>query len=393
MTTQYVSLFSGAGGLDIGLERAGFEAVSLCEIESVFCRTLSANQSWAHGDGRKYLSNATILNADIRDVRAEDLSIGKRIDLVVGGPPCQAFSSSGKQLSVLDPRGALVSEFCRIVGELKPRVFLFENVRGLVTARDKNGEPGGVITELMHVLEELGYSCRAALLNSADYGASQRRVRCFIIGSSRGKAPQFPESTCQKDGGLFSDQWNSLREFLLQHADDDSSQFTFPTRQLAEKLAEIECGSGLKSQGKAEATRPGGHWGYRQGTFIADLELPARTVTGSSSQDWIRWNGVLRRLTLKEIMALQGFPNDWLVEGTKSQQYKQVGNAVPTVFGEALGQTILQHLQNFPKGKPVQIDIPESFRGHIEYTKRDHARNESSRTIHRRFQTTDTSDV
>ena len=264
MTTQYVSLFSGAGGLDIGLERAGIEAVSLCEIEPVFCRTLSANQGWAHSDGRKYLSNATILNADIRDVRAEDLSNGKRIDLVVGGPPCQAFSSSGKQLSVLDPRGALVSEFCRIVGELKPRVFLFENVRGLVTARDKNGEPGGVITELMHVLEELGYSCRAALLNSADYGASQRRVRCFIIGSSRGKAPQFPEATCQKDGGLFSVQWRSLREFLLQHADEDSSQFTFPTRQLAEKLAEIECGSGLKSQGKAEATRPRGHWGDRK---------------------------------------------------------------------------------------------------------------------------------
>ena len=393
MTTQYVSLFSGAGGLDIGLERAGFEAVSLCEIESVFCRTLSANQGWAHGDARKYLSNATIVNTDIRDVRAEDLSNGKRVDLVVGGPPCQAFSSSGKQMSVLDLRGALVSEFCRIVGELKPRVFLFENVRGLVTARDKNGEPGGVITELIHVLEELGYSCRAALLNSADYGACQRRVRCFIIGSSRGKAPAFPEPMCQKDGGLFSEQWRSLRDFLEQHADQDSSQFTFPTKQLAQQLAEIPCGSGLKSQGKAEATRPGGHWGYRQGTFIADLDLPARTVTGSSSQDWIRWDGMLRRLTFKEIKELQGFPDDWLVEGTKAQQYKQVGNAVPTVFGEALGQTILQHLKNFPKGKPVRIDIPESFKEHIDYTKRDHARNASSRTIHRHFQTTDTSDV
>jgi len=218
---RYVSLFSGAGGLDIGFERAGFEAVSLCEIESVFCNTLMANQGWTHNDGQEYLSHAKIVNADIRDVRAADLSLGKPIDLVVGGPPCQAFSSSGKQLSVLDPRGALVSEFCRIVGELKPRMFLFENVRGVVTARDKNGEPGGVIVELIRVLEELGYSCRAALLNSADYGSFQRRVRCFIIGSSRGKSPVFPEPTCQKDAGLFSEPWKSLRGFLEQHSDQN----------------------------------------------------------------------------------------------------------------------------------------------------------------------------
>ena len=91
MKMQYVSLFSGAGGLDIGLERAGFETVSLCEIESAFCKTLSANQGWTHSDGYNYLSNAKIVNSDIRDVQAGDLSIGKHIDLVVGGPPCQAF--------------------------------------------------------------------------------------------------------------------------------------------------------------------------------------------------------------------------------------------------------------------------------------------------------------
>ena len=390
---RYVSLFSGAGGLDIGFERAGFEAVSVCEIESVFCKTLLANQGWPHNDGQKYLTHAKIVNADIRDVNATDLSLGKKIDLVVGGPPCQAFSSSGKQLSVLDPRGALVSEFCRIVGELKPRMFLFENVRGVVTARDKNGEPGGVIVELIRVLEELGYSCRAALLNSADYGSYQRRVRCFIIGSSRGKSPVFPEPTCQKDGGLFSESWKSLREFLEQHAELNAAEFTFPTAQLAQQLADIPCGSGLKSQGKAEATRPGGHWGYRQGTFIADLDLPARTVTGSSSQDWIRWNGILRRLTLNEIKALQGFPDDWAVEGTKAQQYKQVGNAVPAVFGEALGRTILMHLENFPKGKPVLIDIPECFKSYIDYTKRDHARNSASRTVHRQFRKSDTAEL
>ena len=161
MKFRYVSLFSGAGGLDIGLEMAGLEPVSLCEIEREFCSTLKRNQGWAHKDGRTYLQSARILNADIRDVSHKDLYSGDELDLVVGGPPCQAFSSSGKQLSVLDPRGALVSEFYRIVDALKPKMFLFENVRGLVTARDKTGEPGGVVTELIHILEEAGYSCRA----------------------------------------------------------------------------------------------------------------------------------------------------------------------------------------------------------------------------------------
>jgi DNA (cytosine-5)-methyltransferase 1 len=386
MKPRYVSLFSGAGGLDIGLERAGLEPVSMCEIEKVFCSTLKDNQGWEHSDGRTYLGGAKIINADIREVSHKDLFSGSGLELLVGGPPCQAFSSSGKQLSVLDPRGALVSEFCRMVEALKPKMFLFENVRGLVTARDKSGEPGGVVTELIHILESTGYSCRAGLLNSADYGAYQRRVRCFIIGSRKGEAPHFPDPMFLNGAGLFEAPWRSLREFLSTHADEDESNFTYPSKALYEQLVDIRDGSGIKSPGKAEATRPGGHWGYRQGTFIADLNLPARTVTGSASQDWIRWSGKLRRLTFHEVKLLQGFPEGWVVCGTKAQQYKQIGNAVPTVFGEALGRVIGSHLQNFPTTKPVHIGVPESFKGYMDYTKRDHSRNKEARAVHRHFE-------
>lgn len=386
MSPRYISLFSGAGGLDIGLERAGLQPVSLCEIEKEFCRTLETNQGWIHQDGRAYLENAKILNADIREIDHKDLSSGDEVDLVVGGPPCQAFSSSGKQLSVLDPRGALVSEFYRIVDAIKPKMFLFENVRGLVTARDKSGEPGGVVTELIHILEEVGYSCRAGLLNSADYGAYQRRVRCFIVGSRNGEAPGFPDPEFQKGGGLFGRDWRSLREFLSVHADEDERNFAYPSRSLLTQLSDIPDGCGIKSPGRAEATRPGGHWGYRQGTFIADLDLPARTVTGSASQDWVRWNGGLRRLTFNEVKLLQGFPEDWVVQGTKAQQYKQIGNAVPTVFGEALGRIIVSHLENYPSTRPVRIGVPDSFRLYMEYTKKDHARNKDARTVHRQFE-------
>lgn len=386
MKPRYVSLFSGAGGLDIGLERAGLTPMSMCEIEKAYCSTLESNQGWKHSDGRTYLGSAKIINADVREVSPRELFDDSGLELLVGGPPCQAFSSSGKQLSVLDPRGALISEFYRMVDALKPKMFLFENVRGLVTARDKSGSPGGVVTELIHVLESAGYSCRAGLLNSADYGAYQRRVRCFIMGSRKGEAPHFPEPLFDKGARLPEAPWRSLHDFLSAHADKDESNFTYPTQALHALLTDIPNGSGVKSPGKAEATRPGGHWGYRQGSFVADLTLPARTITGSASQDWIRWNGRLRRLTFNEVKLLQGFPEDWVVCGGKAHQYKQIGNAAPTVFGEAIGRVIVSHLQNFPATKPVLIGVPATFKGYMEYTKRDHSRNKDSRTIHRRFE-------
>ena len=387
MKYKYVSLFTGAGGLDLGLEQSGLHCLAANEIEKVFCETLEANQGWKHNDGITYLKGTKIINSDIRNISSKDLyNETAELDLVVGGPPCQAFSSSGKQLSVLDPRGALLREFYRIIDELKPKMFLFENVRGIVTARDRNGEPGGVITKLIHILESIGYSCRAGLLNSADFGSFQRRVRCFIVGSKRGLAPEFSVSTHHRGIASVGEPWNSLGSFLSKYADKNSSNFTYPSSQLAKDLKNIPNGSGIKSPGKAEATRPGGHWGYRQGTFIANLDLPARTVTGSASQDWVRWEGILRRLTFNEIKQLQGFPEDWIVKGSKSQQYKQIGNAVPAVFGNLLGKCILNHLRNFPKIAAVKIPIPVNFTGAINYTKRDHERNKASRTVHLQFE-------
>ena len=141
----------------------------------------------------------------------------------------------------------------------------------------------------------------------------------------------------------------------------------------------------MKSAGKKEPTRPGGHWGYRQGTFIADQTLPARTVTGSASQDWVRRAGVLRRITLQEAKLLQGFPEDWVVEGTKAQKFTQVGNAVPAVFGELFGELIGSFLYDFPDTPPVRIEMPKSFKGYIDYTKKDHARNREARSVHQKF--------
>lgn len=382
-----ISLFSGAGGLDIGLERAGFETVALCEIEPRYAKTLTQNAGIPHDDGHQYFTSAKIVQADIRDLSGMDLSGGAAIDCVVGGPPCQAFSSAGKQLGILDPRGSLIAEFVRMVREIRPASFIFENVRGIVTARSPDGSAGGVIRQLYAALEGLGYSCRAGLLNAADYGAFQRRVRCFIIGVRSGVAPDFPlPSHVEGDSPqLFAQQWNSLGNFLERFADNNADNYVFPTAALAAELALLNDGTGLKSRGTAEPTRPGGHWGYRQGTFIADKSLPARTVTGSSSQDWVRWEGQLRRLTLLEVKRLQGFPDDWVLCGSKADAFKQIGNAVPTVFGQVLGKTLLDYLAQANTEKPAKrLPFPKEFEGYITYTERDHARNASARKIHRR---------
>jgi DNA (cytosine-5)-methyltransferase 1 len=394
-----ISLFTGAGGLDIGLERAGFEVISTLEIDKICCETLCLNQAQQltiHGGPRFHLQSTHIINNDIKKIQPQELApTDTKVNCIFGGPPCQTFSSAGKMQSVFDERGTLFQEFVRMVDYWQPTTFLFENVRGLVTARGFDGKSGGVIKNILMAFENLGYSCRAGLLNAADYGAYQRRVRCFIIGVRHGMAPVFPEVTHtdmpinhNENNDLFPElekkSWQSLGAFLETYADNDKTNWVYPTPELFEQLKRIASGSGLKSQGVIEKTRPGGHWGYRQSTFIADPKKPARTVTGSTAQDWIRLNdGTLRRLTFLEVKRLQGFPEQWSFCGSKAQQFKQVGNAVPLIFGEMIGQTLIKYLKTYnPNLKPQKIPLPKRFEQYITYTEKEMARNGVVRKPH-----------
>lgn len=383
-----VSIFTGAGGLDIGIERAGFDVISTLEIHPSYCLTVRNMKAKGipipNGTGA-YFQKAKVIQGDICKIKAIDL-LGRRksVDCLVGGPPCQAFSSAGKQNSIFDERGTLVYEYFRLLKEIKPKVFLFENVRGLVTAKGQTNEPGEVLKGLLKMFQELGYNCRVKLLNSADFGSPQRRVRCFILGSSIAAAPEFPTPTHAETpvDSLFDDErklpWVTLGDFLAKNADKDKTHWILPTEKMGAALADIPDGKGLKSKGVVEATRPSGHWGYRQGTFIADQKKPARTVTGSSSQDWIRLpDRTLRRLTLKEVAGLQGFPSEWEFAGSSADQYQQVGNAVPTVFGEVIGKVLVEYLNGGWRRHPKTniLDISDDIEESIRYTKYDNMKN------------------
>lgn len=387
-----VSLFSGAGGLDIGLERAGFRVVAAVDSDGDCIETLLSNQRkrlQIPGTQDFYLDSTRILHRDISTLKGVDLlpekaSRRRTPDLLVGGPPCQPFSSAGKQLSVHDPRGRLFEHFVRIADELRPRLILFENVRGLVTARGPNGVHGEALALVKEAFEAIGYATSFRLLNAADFGVPQRRVRMFMLASRNAPLPVFPEPTHSETASrsLFDSTkpWMTLRQLLstldCPLLDEDIVR---PSATLARALEGVPAGSGLKSPGAREATRPGGHWGYKQGTFVADLDNAARTVTAASTQDWIQTADGLRRLTWRECAALQGFPPEWEFSGPKASVFKQVGNAVPIKFGEVLGQALIDACGRATERKAESAPLPDEFVAAIEYSRKEHARNGESR--------------
>ncbi len=286
------------------------------DADSVASLKANRGRKIATCDGeRPAFASAKILHRNIEESGIDDLlpSGSPPISLLVGGPPCQPFSSCGKMQSLDDPRGNLFEHFVRLASELLPPLILFENVQGLVTARGPDGVPGEVLGIVRNRFEELGYGTRVALLTAADYGVPQRRVRFFMIASRHEPLPCFPEPSHSKepsDGVLFrSQRWISLAEALSTMPPPDEADIVRPTQKLEEKLRRLKPGTGLKAAGIREANRPSGHWGYRQDSFLADPTLPCRTIRSASTPDWIYdAEGKLRRLTWRECAMLQSFP-------------------------------------------------------------------------------------
>lgn len=383
-----VSLFTGAGGLDIGLELAGFATIAAVDSDPDCVRTLRLNQHrLPSGDGIAPLRDAVVTETPIEKIEPSDLRPqGEREnwvpDLLAGGPPCQPFSSAGNMLALDDPRGRLFEHFVRLAEGLQPRLILFENVRGLVTAVGPSGEPGEALALVKKAFESIGYSSRFALLNAADYGAPQRRVRLFMLATKSTVLPSFPAPThAERPEPLFGTRpWRTLADFLETVPAASEDEIERPNAKLAPLLEGLHPGSGLKSPGARETTRPGGHWGYKQGTFVADPDKPARTVTASATQDWIRDpQGRLRRLTWRECAGLQGFPLEWEFVGNKASRFRQIGNAVPVIFGEILGKVLLTALALPTEAKVESAPLPDACLSAIDYTKREHRRNGASR--------------
>lgn len=376
-----VDLFCGAGGLSSALERAGWTSVAAVDVDPDCIATLNAAKRAVidipSTPGRAYLQDANVICADVRDLSGKNLRPTTapkawRPDLLSGGPPCQPFSSAGRMGALKDPRGQLFSEFVRLANELRPRFVLFENVRGLLTAKGPDGRSGSVLELIQRSFEDIGYACRFALLNAADFGAAQRRVRLFMLASCDEELPQFPVPTHGKEPtfDLLSEvlAWVPLREFLKGRPEPDASEVVSPSGARANALRRLRPGTGLRSEGIVEANRPSGHWGYRQDCFLADLDAPARTIRAASTPDWIRVGGKLRRLTWRECAALQGFDEAWPFQGSVASRFRQIGNAVQGNIGEALGISLLGAAARHSKVRPMSAPWPPEFHRRTRYT-------------------------
>jgi DNA (cytosine-5)-methyltransferase 1 len=190
-----------------------------------------------------------------------------------------------------------------------------------------------------------------------------------------------PVPTFGKSGG--QRPWRTLRSCIEVLNPLSQEEIIRPSGKMASDLAGLRPGTGAKSAGKVETTRPGGHWGYKQGAFIADLDVPARTVTASSQQDWIIDEAVgLRRLCPRECAAIQTFPSNWKFAGSRISQYRQIGNAVPPVLAEAIGSAMLSNVsgdRQSQAGWNGPAPLSSALQSAIDYTIKEDRRNGHSR--------------
>lgn len=392
-----ISLFSGAFGLDLGMEQAGFHAVSVVKIDPDSTKTIALN--------RPYLLESAIP----RDLRCVDsstlleeggkvLNLGRplllgEVDLVTGGPPCQPFSTAGKRTSIRDPRGSLFMDFIRIVREVQPRFFVMENVRGLLSASirhrainqrgagypslEPDEMPGSALTVVLEELECLGYNVVYNLLQAADYGVPQTRERVMFIGSRDGQGVKFPKPTHSRNGSGKLPKWRILSEALTpedsqrtsQCSDKDSSDpvsspeyvpYSPERLKYLRLLKEGQNWKYLPEHLKKEAMGGAYNSGGGKVGFYRRLawDKPSPTVTTSPHQKATDMchPEELRPLSVRECARVQTFPDDWVFHGSIASQYRQIGNAVPVELAEAIGR----HINMWLRGETLKYSQENS---------------------------------
>jgi DNA (cytosine-5)-methyltransferase 1 len=340
-----ISLFSGAGGLDVGVERAGYRVLAALEYEAGAAATLRAN-----------FPHTEVLERDIRTVNTRELlkAAGLRAgeaELLVGGPPCTPFSKSGNWLEYKrtgkDTDADLLDHYLRILSEARPRTFLLENVFGLAY-RNHNAF---WLKRLLSRFRELGYRVDHRVLLAADYGVPQRRQRLFILGS-KDRRPRFPEPTHSGPHETRRGWDESLPRHVssgeaigdLEDRNDLAEPEEVVRGTFAHLLPEVPAGDNyLYFTAKRGHPRPLFEWRSRYWNFLLKLDpqQPSPTIQAQPGP-WVGpFHWACRRLRLAEIKRLQTFPDDHEIVGTRRSAQIQIGNAVPPLLAECLATSLV----------------------------------------------------
>lgn len=359
-----LSLFTGAGGLDIGIEQRGpWKTVAFVDSDPDFCKTLEIN----HKAGRLGSADSKILNEDLADfdftALRKKLKLRKgELDLLIGGPPCQSFSTAGRRGTVQDPRGELLWDFLRAVDEFRPKWFLLENVRGLLSAAIRHRPlaerpnvggpplaedemPGSVLALWKEDLREIGpYRLDSFEVNAVNYGAPQLRERMLLFGNRLDKQVDFPEPTHGPEEERLP--YATLRDALAGLDDPEPVLLDFSPRK-KEFLKLVPPGGNWRalpdelqreSMGRAYYAKGGRSGWWRRLSW--DLPSPTIMTMPNHASSSLCHPDEVRVLSLKECARIQGFPDEWEFAGTVADQYQQVGNAVPIRLGELAAEAI-----------------------------------------------------
>ncbi len=331
-----LELFAGAGGLAVGIEKAGLKCVALNEIDKWACQTL-----------RKNRPNWKVLEGDIKDFDFSELN--NKVDIVTGGFPCQAFSYAGKKLGLKDARGTLFYEFARVVTEVNPAICIGENVRGLLSH-----DNGNTLQGMISILDEIGYNVvPVQVLKAVQYRVPQKRERLILVGIRKDIDIEFdyPKphkkiytlKDALKKGELFNSnvpksagaKYPEYKKNVLDLVPPKGYWRDLPVDIQKEYMG----GSYFLGGGKTGMARRIG-WDEPSLTLTCS---PAQKQTERCHPD------ETRPFTVREYARIQTFPDDWEFVGSIAQQYKQIGNAVPVNLAQELGYSIVKFLNRYYK--------------------------------------------
>lgn len=305
---KVVSLFSGTGGLDLGLKQAGLDIIWANDLYADAVETYKKNI----GDH--------IILEDISKISSEYIP---ECDVVIGGFPCQGFSQANMKRKADDPRNTLYLEMIRVIRDKKPKYFIAENVRGILSL-----DKGKVIEQIVNDFNNLEYNVSYSLLNCADYGVPQKRMRVIILGVRKDIPNDLvfpPEKTHSEKPDISLTPWFTVGEALAHYPDPDLDH-NVPNHEYSNFKLKFN-----------------GHLGHR----VIDPNQPSPTITGRGDEK----GGVVvlhhpnnkRRMTVRETAAVQSFPDTFIFMGTKTSAYRQIANAVPPKLGYVLGKMLLKN--------------------------------------------------
>lgn len=399
---KIISLFSGAMGLDLGLRKAGrFEVLACVEKEEVFCNTIRANIDYGNLTEKLIIYEIDIKELDPNRLLS-DLGIKPgELDVLVGGPPCQSFSTAGKRGTIQDLRGTLLWDFMRFIKILQPKIFLMENVRGLMSAAlkhrpiaqrpDKGGPPlmpeeapGSVVHLFAQELQNFSkapYHMDCFEVNAVNYGAPQLRERALFIGNRFNEIIDFPNPTHGRSSmpkqqlSLFDINnedlfpWRTLGDVIKNLYEDNPVIMDFSPRK-KKYLSLVPPGGNWRhlpeslqkeSMGKAFSAKGGRSGWWRR--LCYDLPCPTLVTMPNHASTSLCHPDEVRALTVREYCRIQEFPDEWIVCGTPAQQYAQIGNAVPVRLGEVAGNIIAGALDNLAeRGWKILSSEPRQYR-------------------------------